>query len=170
MQSIKRDDVFTLLERVCQRLTLDGIDYVVYGSAGYALLTEAAIEPADVDIMVWQADLDRICTSLSEPDLALNSILTPFSVHANSLIYNGPDGKPFDISLDSWEHYFTEAGLDFGRYEEVGSTKIRVMQPEDLLCAYEIGLDGGNDWKYDEYARKIDRLHTLIANRAAAGQ
>jgi hypothetical protein len=35
------------------------------------------------------------------------------------------------------------------------------MTCEDLLRAYEIGVAGGNDWKFKEYERRANRLRTI---------
>jgi hypothetical protein len=162
VQRITRAEIFELLLRICDHLEQSDVPYLVYGSVAYALLTDDPVELHDIDIVVPESAFEALGESLKQPQLGLNPIVTPRSIHANSLQYEGPDGRPFDVSLDSWEHYFQTHGIDLGRYQRFGAAGPRLMSVDDLIVTYEAGLTGGNTWKREEYERKIDRLRSLL--------
>jgi hypothetical protein len=102
MAVASEQEIYSLLEKTCVTLEEASLDYLVYGSAAYVAVTGDRVDIHDLDIMVRQSDFGRLASVLGQPGLALKPIITPFTIHANSLVHQGMDGKPFDISLDSW--------------------------------------------------------------------
>jgi hypothetical protein len=162
MALIGKKEIFLLLEKVCLTMQEASVDYLVYGSACYAVLSGGQADIHDLDIIVPQSSFGLLRSLLAQPELALKPIVTPYTIHANSLVYEGPDGRPFDVSLDSFEYYFQPCGFDLLRYTAFGPRRLKVMTCEDLVRAYEIGLAGGNSWKLEEYEQKANRLRTLL--------
>jgi hypothetical protein len=163
MALIGKKEIFLLLEKVCLAMEEASVDYLVYGSACYAALSgDEQADIHDLDIIVPQSSFGLLRSLLAQPELALKPIVTPYTVHANSLVYEGPDGRPFDVSLDAFEHYFQPSGFDLLRYTAFGPQRLKFMTREDLVRAYEIGLAGGNAWKLEEYEQKANRLRTLV--------
>lgn len=115
-------------------------------------------------MVVRQADFPTLIEIL--PDLSFYPIQTPYTIHANSLIFKGEDGRPFDVSFDSYEHYFIPHNINLNNSFEVDlkSTPIRVMNTQDLIKIYEVGLKGGNQTKIREYEHKINNLRFLKLN------
>lgn len=151
-----------LLKDVCGLLNKNNLDYLVYGSSGYRLITgDQDVPIRDLDIVVKQSDFPQLTKSL--PSLSFNPIQTPFTIHANSLTLHGEDGKPFDVSLDSYEHYFFCHNVDLKNFIEIDlqSVLIRVMTAQDLIKIYEIGSRGSNQDKVQEYKEKINNLKKL---------
>lgn len=156
---ITQEQKIQLLRDVCDTLNQNGVDYLVYGSLGYRLLTgDESVQARDIDIVVKQDDFPKLAGLL--PNLKLNPISTLYTIHANSERYLGEDGKPFDISFDSYEHYFNQHNINLGNYIEVGleGVKVRVVKPEDLVKIYDVGLKGNNEEKLQEYQDKIRKL------------
>lgn len=154
---ITRTAALALAGEVCALLEANAVPHLLYGSAAYALVTgDEATQPGDLDIIVRQSDFDRICGLLDGSALSLTPIRTPFSIHANSTAYEAPDATPFDVSLDSYEHYFENRGFEFGAGQRLHG--IRVMSTADLIRAYEVGLGGANEAKKAEYIRKLKQL------------
>lgn len=159
LSQITPEEKIQILKNICELLEKNNLDYLVYGSMGYQLLTGDKGQPVrDIDIVVKQSDFAQLSELL--PSLKLNPIPTPYTIHANSVSYLGEDGKPFDISFDSYEHYFNQHNINLGNYIEVGleGVKVRVMKPEDLVKIYDVGLKGNNEEKLQEYQDKIRKL------------
>lgn len=75
----------------------------------------------------------------------------------------GEDHKPFDVSLDSFEHYYKNAGIQVDNFEiiKVNGLDVKVISKEGLIKCYEIALDGENTDKFAEYKRKIGILKNI---------
>jgi hypothetical protein len=58
------------------------LDYLVYGSVGYAALTGDKVDIHDLDIIVRQFDFALLPSLLSRPELALKPTVTRYTIHA----------------------------------------------------------------------------------------
>jgi hypothetical protein len=154
------EEVTRLAAGVCGLLAASSVPHVLYGSVAYRLRTgDQDAEPGDIDIVVSEANFDAICEMLLRArDLRFSPLNTGFSVHAASASLTTPDGLPFDVSFDSFEHYFARHGFDLLRFQTLRS--IRVMTDLDLVRAYEISTARGA--KQADHQRKLVRLRQLL--------
>jgi len=114
----------------------NNIQYLVYGSVALNLLKRQENDVHDIDIIVNESDFDKIKNILPN---SFDPIQTEFSIHANSKEYIGKDNKPFDISFDSFEHYFQKYKIDISNAEEIQleSVTLNILPKKDLLGLYE---------------------------------
>ena len=156
MEKITWEQILDLLKKVCKVLNENRVDYLVSGSIAYKLLTKEELKIHDADIVVYKRDFDKLVSILSAPELNLNPIKTEFSIHANHKLWTVVDGKPFDLSFDSFEHYYSNSGFDVTSYKEINidGVLIKTASAEDLMRIYKTALAGGNIDKFDEYKRK----------------
>ena len=75
-------------------------------------------------------------------------------------MYRAADQRPFDVSLDSLEHYFLRIGIDLSHFEHELES-VRIAGRSSLIKIYEQGPVGGNKEKVDEYRRKLGVLSSL---------
>ncbi len=131
--SIKQ--IYQFVCEVCGLLNENNIPYLVYGSVALNLLNGQENEVGDIDIIVKETDFEKIKNIL--PD-SFSPIQTEFSVHANSREYLGRNGKPFDISFDSYEHYFQNENVDMNDsvIKEVNEISISILPPKPLKRIY----------------------------------
>ncbi|MDP2672171.1 MAG: hypothetical protein Q8O68_01525 [Candidatus Daviesbacteria bacterium] len=139
------------------------MNYLVGGSTAYRLLTKEEIEIHDVDIIVYQRDFDKLEDILGNPTLNLNPIETEFSIHANHKKLMGDDSKPFDISFDSFEHYYSNSGFDVISHQEINidDVLVKTASVDGLILIYKTALTGSNTDKFHEYERKIKVLQDI---------
>ncbi len=132
VKEITKEGILQLLSEVCNLLNNENIDYLVYGSTADLLYGNKEIQPHDIDLIVKEEDCERIISSIKT--LNFNPIKTPYSIHANSIIYRGLDNKPFDISFDSYEYYFRKHNIDLNNFGTiyVKGINIKVMKLHDL--------------------------------------
>ncbi len=116
-----------MLSEICDLMNKNSIHYLVYGSVAMNLLKDQENDVHDIDIIVKESDFDKIKNIL--PD-SFNPIQTEFSIHANSKEYSGSDNKPFDISFDSFEHYFKNDSMYLSDFTEknIEGMVIKVIQ------------------------------------------
>ncbi|MDO8577029.1 MAG: hypothetical protein Q7R82_01670 [Candidatus Daviesbacteria bacterium] len=165
MKLITSEEKIRLLKQVCELFAKNEIAYLTYGSMAYLLLTNDDKMPIrDIDIIIKEIDFDRLIKLLSESNLFLNPIKTAYSIHANSLVYQGYDGKSFDISIDSYEHYFQIHEINFDDYQiiELDSIPIKIMKTKNLIESYRVGVRGQNEEKIEEYKDKIEKLRFSV--------
>ena len=159
-----------LLKKIGKLFSENNIHYALYGSLAFNILTNSDKSVSDIDIIVYKKDFPQIKALLKERITEVIPIQTDHSIHVNHKIYLGQDGKPFDISLDSYEHYFKKQGLDLKNTNKISikGTEIRVLSPEELLVSYEIATNGPNVHKHTEYLRKRDVLKGMIKVTSAS--
>ncbi len=136
MRLITSELTTRIVAEVCDLLNKNGVSYLVYGSVGVKLLMEEDLQVNDIDIIVMESDFEQLKQLLRK---SFNPIWTGFSIHANSTEYLGYDGKPFDISFDSYGHYFAKLGVDFSANvdKDVNGVTIKIMPQETLHKIYE---------------------------------
>lgn len=163
MNKIMFPRIKQLVKKVSDVLNEASIKYLIGGSFAFKLLTNEDIDVHDVDIIVSDKDFDRLMVLLTRPELNLNPIRTPYTIHANRLILKGTDNKPFDISFDSYEYYYNDSGINLNNFLEIeiDGIGIKLTTREDLIKVYEAALKGGNVHKFDEYKRKISILNKV---------
>lgn len=162
-EEISWEQILDLLKSVCQIFNDNGISYLVCGSLAYQLIIKEEVTIHDIDIIVHEVDFDKSIELLLKPELNLNPIKTEFSVHVDHKLLMGSDGKPFDISLDSYEHYYSKSGINLNAFQEIDIrvVPVKVAMVEDMIKIYKTALGGGNIDKFPEYERKIKVLSTL---------
>lgn len=136
MEIISPENILKLLSKVCDLLSKNNIAYLVYGSVALNLYDGQNRRVSDIDIIIREADFEKITELLDD---SFNPIQTSFTIHANSKEYLGYNNKPFDISFDSYEHYFQ--GMDIAISEatdrEVEGVKIKIMPLDSLEKVYQ---------------------------------
>ncbi len=135
MEAITLKQVYSLLSDVCKLMNENNIQYLVYGSVALNLIKGKENDVHDIDIIVKESDFDKIKNILPN---SFNPIQTEFSIHANSKEYIGKDNKPFDISFDSFEHYFQKESINIKTFTEmtIDEIIIKVMPVKSLNKIY----------------------------------
>ena len=133
---ITNKQIYQMLSEVCDLLNKNNIQYLVYGSAAINLLAGEEKYINDIDIIVKETDFEKIKNVLPN---SFDPIQTKFNIHANSKEYSGKDGKSFDISFDSYLHYFNEEGVNFNNYveKEIAGVAVKVIVEETLKRIYK---------------------------------
>jgi hypothetical protein len=155
---ISSEQIKNLLISLCQIFQKEDIPYLIYGSTEVVLLTDNNFDKVnDIDVITKQSDFDRLSNFLKEPSLKLNPITTSDTIHANSLIYSGNNGQPFDISFDSYEHYFEHLDVNLNEYQEkiIDGVHIKIMPLKKLVQIYET-------YRAEKDDGKIELLKFLI--------
>ncbi len=165
MKRITRDQINNFAKDVCTFLEANNIPYLLYGSFAYNLLTGEEESVNDLDFIVKESDFPLLIQKLSS--LQVNPIETPFSIHANSTEYLGEDQKPFDISFDSYDHYFKPLNIDLNVNQSIDHEdySIKILPIDKLTTLYEIGLKGSNKNKFESYQRKINKLRFFTKDK-----
>jgi hypothetical protein len=135
MKSITYPEILELISRVSALLNKNKVPYLIYGSLAYKLITkDEAGAVHDVDILVKQDDFDKLEQLLKDKNLKLNPVKSEFNIHANHMFFTGEDGKQFDLSFDSIDHYFRKFPIDLSDYEKavLGGVEIKLMKRENL--------------------------------------
>ncbi|MBU1032008.1 hypothetical protein KKE03_03780 [Patescibacteria group bacterium] len=160
---IPRNQILELLKGVCQIFNGNKIVYLVCGSLAYQLITKEDITIHDIDIIVHEDDFDKLIELLTHSTLDLKPIKTEFSIHVNHKLLNGVDGKSFDISLDSYEHYYSQSGIDLNSYQgiDINGILVKVATIKTMIKVYNTALKGCNVEKFPEYERKIEVLTNI---------
>lgn len=153
-----------IVSEISNLLNIANVHYLVYGSFAYSVYIKEDLLINDIDIMVSQKDFNFIVTMLKESGLPYTVHESQYSLHVNHNHFVGYDGKPFDISLDSYQKYFSNLDLDFDNCfsKVINGVDIKFVNIEDLIKIYEIGSNGSNGDKIKEYKRKVRRL--LLGN------
>jgi len=132
-------------------------EYLVYGSLAYAIYTNDPVNIADIDITISRKNFAKVQVNLQNNK---NYKLFPFekTIHVNFTNILGADGKPFDISLDSFEDYFADKGIKLQNFTEYSyaDIKMKIMTKQDLLSTYKLTTE--NHAKRQEYDQKIVKL------------
>lgn len=136
MEAISIKQTYNLLIQICSILNEHNITYLVYGSLARNLYSGNNNRVGDIDIIISEKDFSKLESLLNEH---FNLGISKFNIHANSKTYNNEDGKPFDISLDSYEHYFIKDGIKFSDCSlvEVSDTKVKILSKEKLERLYD---------------------------------
>lgn len=161
INKVSYKDILRLTAQISGALTSESIDHLVSGSLAFKVLTDDEKTMIhDVDIIVYEKGFDGITALLSDLRFNLNPIKTPYSIHANHKEYSGEDGKPFDFSFDSYEHYY-QGAVDMSDYQNypLDEGEIRLISKDGLINVYKKALTGSNTDKYPAYRKKIDRLN-----------
>jgi predicted nucleotidyltransferase len=158
------EQTLELLKNVALVLNENRVNYLVCGSLAFRLVTGEPVVIHDIDIIVHEQDFPKLRELLSDQSLNLDPIQTEFSIHANHKSLVGDDAKPFDVSLDSFEHYYTETGIDIDQFKgmDINGVEVKVARIEDMIRVYKKALKGGNVEKFPEYERKLGILQSLI--------
>lgn len=166
MQKPTLEQIEKLITQIAKLLDEAEIDYLLYGSLGYWLLTKQATLINDIDIIVSKKDFGKIVDAINKLDLEINPIVSENAIHANHLKLIGNDNKPFDISFDSYEHYFKHLGIDLNNYLDFAmkDAKLKLIAKQDLIKIYEIGVKSNNIEKSDGYKEKLKVLLNLKNN------
>jgi hypothetical protein len=151
-----------LLEQILQLLNEANIPYLVYGS--YALthyIKSNAISVNDIDIIVSKSSFDHIEELFERNRLPFKLFVSDHEIHANHNSIIGNDAKPFDISFDSYEHYFAKYDINIDKYTKKHLSSgivIHLAKKEDLLSIYNIGANDEFNPKKEQYKEKLERL------------
>ncbi|MBD3363076.1 hypothetical protein GF362_05130 [Candidatus Dojkabacteria bacterium] len=162
MENIKT--AIKLFAEISNKLSLKDIKYLLYGSVAYFLYTrDEQAEINDIDIIVKEKDFDKIMEIFDNFELPYKFFRTKHNLHANHLNIKMNDGKPFDISFDSFEYYFKDHGIRMGRLKKfiISETEIKTVILEDLIKIYKLGVCGRNLDKIKEYERKLCILELI---------
>ena len=136
-------------------------DYLVYGSLAYFLYTKENINVADIDIIISKNDFPKIQEQLRDSSY-YKVFCYEKTVHVNLVNINGGDGKPFDISLDSYEDYFLDKDFNLTEYQEFeySGTKLKILPLVKLLEIYK--QTAKEHEKGLEYGMKVARLEKIL--------
>ncbi len=136
---------------------IDIEEYLIYGSCAYAFYTNENITISDIDIIISKDKFNEIIEKLKHSDL-YTVFPSEKSIHVNVNSLLGNDGKPFDISLDSFEDYFLPMDIDMKSFEINMNNEIelRYIRKEDLIKIYN--EKSSTHPKLDEYKRKANKL------------
>jgi hypothetical protein len=155
------ETIFRLLSDVATKLNGLQIDYLVYGSLAYLIHANVkSVRINDIDIIVSENDFDKINRIITKESLPYKIFVTPHAIHANHLELKGNDKKPFDISFDSFERYFSKYDVDFNNHTDhsIIGVPVKIITKDDLIKIYEVGVQGSNDAKIPEYQSKLNHL------------
>ena len=133
---ISTKQIYDLLVQVCSLLNKNNINYLVHGSMAKNLFADKQAEVNDIDVIVSENDFQKLENLLSDD---FNITITDFNAHANSKRYKGKDDKPFDISFDSYEHYFEKNDVEISdaSINEVMGIKIKTLPFVKLESIYK---------------------------------
>ncbi len=134
------ETVLNLLADIAGYFDALKVNYLVYGSIAYLIFTkDLGLYVNDIDIIVSKDDFDRISEVFANNDLPYNLNITENAIHANHKTLTGNDGKPFDVSLDSFEHYFEGRGITFEDFTSVkiDGAEVKVLPKNKLIELYE---------------------------------
>ncbi len=163
-KEVKFEDILEVTTCVARVLNEVDINYLVTGSMAYRVVTgdELALVH-DVDIIVSQADLEQIERIFSQPSSEFVPYKSEFSVHANHKFLKGLDDQPFDVSLDSYEHYYQSMGIQIEDHQiiNIAGTPVKVMTSDQLKQVYTFVIENRGPEKREENQRKLSILKDL---------
>ena len=160
--TITPKEIKNLCVEICELLKDLQIPYLLYGGMAYYLYTkDEDTEINDIDIIVSETSFEKTVNYIEDNKPLLKPIQTPCSIHINHKKLIGNDGKPFDISLDSYEHYFMKIGIDLASYDLsiLNEKSIRTIPRESLIKVYEHATKVSEDKKAKKYLEKIRGLN-----------
>ncbi len=161
MQKLTKERIDVLLSQVSQILNDEKVPCLVYGSYAYSYyLKVKGCLCNDIDIIVKQKDFKKIEELFSKYNMPYKLYLSEHTIHANHITEVGNDGKPFDISFDSYEYYFLKHGIDiniFFKERLSDGVEISLIKKDDLIKIYELGVGSANN-KGVEYLKKLNKL------------
>jgi hypothetical protein len=163
MRRVLAKEIFKIAQTVFDVLNKTKVEYLLYGSLAVNLLTQDDKSKVnDVDIIVSEGNFPKLMVLLSDPKLELDPKRTAHNIHANHLRIKGYDNKPFDLSFDSYEHYFSDREIDIKSYTEksINDTKVKTINREDPLKVYE-SVSRKNGVIQSAHKDKINKLKKL---------
>lgn len=162
------DRLNELVQEISIALNEAGIPYLVYGSYAYQhYINDDDVLINDIDIIVNQSDFDNIQHLFEEKNLPYKLYVSEFTIHANHNQEIGNDGKPFDISFDSFEHYFSKFGVDIGKFtKKILSDEVitHLIKKDDLMKIYDFGSKDATNPKSEKYEARLTKLIDLTKN------
>lgn len=162
------DRINELLQEISVVLNEAGIPYLVYGSYAFQHYTyDYEVLINDVDIIVNQSDFENIQHVFEKKNLQYKLYVSDFTIHANHKQEIGNDNKPFDISFDSYDHYFSKFDIDISKFtKKILSNEVitHIMKKDNLIKIYEFGSNYTTNPKSDKYRARLAKFVDLTKN------
>ncbi|QQR93361.1 hypothetical protein IPJ91_02795 [bacterium] len=115
MTTIDLLTIKTLGQQIANILDSNHINYLVYGSFGKYLHGFDIDKCNDIDIIIKEIDLNKIYEVFKSD---YNCFLYKYGLHANSKYFANYKNETFDISFDSYEHYFLDNGIKLNFHKD----------------------------------------------------
>ncbi len=161
MATISQKQIEHLCSEISSILSKLQINYLIYGSMAFYIYSGRKMTTInDIDIIVSETRFGEIVNHIRSHNPELCPIQTEFSIHINHNQYLGSNEKLFDISIDSYEHYFEDYGIELARGEihTLGGVQIKLIHKADLINLYDIFGSNSRVIKSKEYLRKVKAL------------
>lgn len=135
-------------------------NYLIYGSFAYSYYTGKNIDLNDIDIIASKKSFDNIKKALDKnPNWKVYE--WEKGLHINSAKHLGIDGKPFDISIDSYEDFFQHKGISLKDYQFLDKeSNIKLITLDNLSLLY-LRISQTDSEKKEKYKNKSDVLQNI---------